>query len=966
MPTNVLMFEFLGVDHFGATADHVGKKLDGIGSKLGSVGKTTAMALGKVAVGGVAAFGFAMYKGIQAATEYQTLNLKTAAVIKSTGNVAHLSVAGIDKLAGSLESISGVDETLIINSENVLATFTNVRNAAGKNNNVFDQATSTILDMSVALGTDLQGSTIQVGKALNDPIKGITALTKVGVTFTQAQKDQIKHLQKTGDLMGAQKIVLGELNREFGGAAKAAGAGFGGSLARLKDILDDTFRDLGMALLPMLTKVANWLADKLPGAIRAVSHAFQVLGMWLSDLGRKYGPPLLTFFSRVQVVLQSLALKVGPTLLGFFRGLVPVVRTVASVVGGALAAGIGIVVHYFRDLLFPALREGREKVFPQIRTAIATIAAAFRDHMDVIRAFGAVFVFILKVVGVALAILALTLVKVVIPVIVELIVIVFKAVGPIVRALLTITGVLINVIKGIAGFAVKAVSTIANVIGDIIGAFSNANKMLFSVGTKIIMGLIAGVKIGASFIGGAIKSVVDRLISPFASAIKWLLGPGKNFIMGLLRGIAALNDAANRAVANFITRYLIMPFARAINWLVTSGKNIIVGLVRGYVSMWVKVASTVANFINRYLLAPFARATQWLVSKGAGILSGLLSGLRSMRDRVLTWVGGIITSIRNRFNNTARWLFNAGFNVIYGLWQGLKSMWDRVTGWISGIASWIREHKGPVSLDARLLIPAGKAIMSGFLTGLKSGAGKAWSYVKSIGGKTKEMMAKALGWIPGSGWVADNVKFSNTGAGGAGFPSQVARWAGMVRAVLQMEGLDTSLVPRVLRQIQTESGGNPRALQMVHDVNWPNNRARGLMQVIPPTFRANHWPGTSWDQYDPMASIAAGLNYARRRYGPGLGFLGQGHGYDAGGLASGEGWLRKGPLPERILSPRQTQWFERAMSQGTRAGARGPGGGLTVVLNAPNYVGSRNELLDEFNRFARLGRLDPILKLASR
>jgi phage-related minor tail protein len=68
-------------------------------------------------------------------------------------------------------------------------------------------------DMSVALGTDASGSAIQLGKALNDPIKGVAALQKVGVSFTESQKEQIKTLVETGDTLGAQKIILGNSTR---------------------------------------------------------------------------------------------------------------------------------------------------------------------------------------------------------------------------------------------------------------------------------------------------------------------------------------------------------------------------------------------------------------------------------------------------------------------------------------------------------------------------------------------------------------------------------------------------------------------------------------------------------------------------------------------------------------------------------------------------------------------------------
>jgi phage-related minor tail protein len=109
------------------------------------------------------------------------------------------------------------------------------------------------------MGQDMQSSAVQVGKALNDPVKGITALSRVGVSFTAQQKDQITALVKSGDTMGAQKIILHELNKEFGNAAKSAGEGFGGSMARLQDIIGDTFRSIGLWLLPILTKLADWL-----------------------------------------------------------------------------------------------------------------------------------------------------------------------------------------------------------------------------------------------------------------------------------------------------------------------------------------------------------------------------------------------------------------------------------------------------------------------------------------------------------------------------------------------------------------------------------------------------------------------------------------------------------------------------------------------------------------------------------
>jgi SLT domain-containing protein len=114
----------------------------------------------------------------------------------------------------------------------------------------------------------------------------------------------------------------------------------------------------------------------------------------------------------------------------------------------------------------------------------------------------------------------------------------------------------------------------------------------------------------------------------------------------------------------------------------------------------------------------------------------------------------------------------------------------------------------------------------------------------------------------------------------------VEQWRGTVLQALQLLGLSPTLADRVLRQMQTESGGNPNIIQGIQDINSATgNLARGLMQVVPTTFAGYHVPGTSNSIYDPLANIAAGLNWDMHKFGgnPGLVDLGQGHGYDIGG-----------------------------------------------------------------------------------
>lgn len=220
-----------------------------LSSKFGGI-RTSAFAL----AGGITAAVGALGYFVKSAAESQAVAAQVEAVIKSTGGAAGVTAQEVDKLATSLALKSGVDDEAIASGQAVLLTFTNVRNEVGAGNDIFNQATKTILDMSVALGTDLQSANIQVGKALNDPIKGITALTRVGVTFDEQTKKQIKTLVESGKTMEAQKIILAELRREFGGSAEAAGNTFNGKINILKVSLGNLAETIGQQLLPYVTK----------------------------------------------------------------------------------------------------------------------------------------------------------------------------------------------------------------------------------------------------------------------------------------------------------------------------------------------------------------------------------------------------------------------------------------------------------------------------------------------------------------------------------------------------------------------------------------------------------------------------------------------------------------------------------------------------------------------------------------
>ena len=264
-----------------------GKKLGSSLSGQSSILKTgLGVFAGNLMTGASVAIAGAIGSAVKAASAYETLGKKTEAVLKSTGNTANTSVKGIQSLASNLEYLSGVDEELIINSQNVLATFTKVKNELGAGNDVFDQGAKAALNMSVALGSDLQGATIQIGKALNDPIRGVTALGRAGVQFTEDQKKQIKTMVAAGDQLGAQKIILAELETQFGGVAEAAGKTFEGSMARMKDSVGDATRNIATGLLPTLTDLADGISALVTGDFTKFAEKMSDIGNRVTEFAR--------------------------------------------------------------------------------------------------------------------------------------------------------------------------------------------------------------------------------------------------------------------------------------------------------------------------------------------------------------------------------------------------------------------------------------------------------------------------------------------------------------------------------------------------------------------------------------------------------------------------------------------------------------------------------------------------------
>lgn len=274
-------------------------------------------------------------KSVSEAREAEKAMSQTEAVIKSTGGTANVSAKQIAELSNAISLKAGIDDEAIQSGANLLLTFTNIRNEVGKGNKIFDQSTQLVTDMSVALGTDLKSASLQLGKALQDPTTGLTALRRSGVAFTEQQQDQIKVLFESGKRLQAQKMILKEVATEFGGSAAAqadsfdklqvAGENFAESvgkkvtpvLGEMADELSDILSNKKLTGDQRMSKIGDFFEEWVGKGIDALSDAAPEI----ASTGAKLAGKMISGFAHAFVESDTLGkLFLGAAALRFFGG----------------------------------------------------------------------------------------------------------------------------------------------------------------------------------------------------------------------------------------------------------------------------------------------------------------------------------------------------------------------------------------------------------------------------------------------------------------------------------------------------------------------------------------------------------------------------------------------------------------------------------------------------------------------
>lgn len=513
---------------------------------LESEGKSKFSTFGKIAAGAFVAafavkqvFDFGKDAFLQA-EEYGSLVAGVANLVENQtaalGEGATLSTDSIVKMADSLQDLTGFSNEQILSGQKQLLTFQGIQNEGAGAAAIFDRASLALADM-VASGalSDFNAGAIQMGKVLENPTKGVTALQRAGVAFTESQKEQIKALQASGDTLGAQIVILDEIEKVYGGTAAATRD----DSKVMANSMQDVKVAIGTAIAPIVTQLVPIVKDVLAPALANLAPLFTVMGEGLLKLL----PPVVSLIERLSPLVE----KILPPFIDILLKVIDVVLALAEplidLVLAVLDPLIDIVLVLADDLidaLMPAILAVAE-----VLTALTPLLLVVIDYLKPLFAIvGA----LAKILGEGLA-AEVRIVSKVLGFLIEKII-------PVIKFFTNLWTMISDALNGVLPKILDFFRTMPTLI---VNALKGAGQWLVDTGRSLIEGLINGIKSMAGKIVQAIKDfVINKIPGPIksffglSSPSKLMMGYGHDIAAGVALGISEGGSMVSRAVEGLL------------------------------------------------------------------------------------------------------------------------------------------------------------------------------------------------------------------------------------------------------------------------------------------------------------------------------------------------------------------------------------------------------------------------------
>jgi phage-related protein len=563
----------------------ISRDLDGIRKDTDKAGKGFTVLKGAIgtALGG-AAIG-AIYKGaaaiksfavgsVDAAVEARKADERIAQIAESMG-VLDTAMGGstqrVRDFATELQSNTGVSDETIKQGQALLLTFKNIAGSAGETGGMFDRATVAAVDLAAAGFGSVEGNAKQLGKALQDPIKGISALTRSGVTFTNSEKEKIKALVESGNTLQAQTLIMNAVEQQVGGTAAATmTAG-----DKMRVAFDEFQETVGMAVLPMIEKVQTFIAERIVPALQSFvgylqANVFPVVQTVFTFLAQV----VMDAYTRFQQLYQAI-LPIAPLFIPITAGILGMVAAYKLLTAGQTAIksmGVAIDALKAKQIALNAAVLANPYVFvgALIVGALAAMAAAFKmvyDRSEVLReavsdvidtfktiastvigevvaAFSSLFGSQKKVGG-GMQGFGDILQKIA------------DVAGPILAKALEYVGTYLKVIGNVARVAVKGFEIFATIVKMV----ANVARVVFVAAFQKVTSVLSSLMDKLGPIGAAVKRVASAIGSAFSN-IPALISGAIRSAVGFVEGL--INKAID--AINFLIRaYNKIPFVDGVS-----------------------------------------------------------------------------------------------------------------------------------------------------------------------------------------------------------------------------------------------------------------------------------------------------------------------------------------------------------------------------------------------------------------
>lgn len=432
----------------------------------------------------------------------------------------------------------------------------------------------------------------------------------------------------------------------------------------------------------------------------------------------------------------------------------------------------------------------------------------------------------------------------------------------------TISGFFKRLLDGIGNFFFHWRHVIADVLlwfiyipimivrhwSDIVGFF---RKIWRDVSGAVVDGITAAVR----FVAG----LPAKLLAIFVGAGTWLLDAGKSVLTGLSDGIHAIWDTI-WAFLGRVGAAIIRVFAAAPRWLLNAGKNIMRGLWNGLRTIWF----TVTGFLGRVggaIIGYFRAAPGWLLNAGKAVMTGLWNGIKAIwrgAKGIAGWISGIPSAIANIITGYASTFIRTGGHILSGIWQGIKDIWEKVKSWFHDLPGKILSLLG-IKSPPQWAIDAGMHMMKGILKGIVMNAGGALGFMDRW---QHDIQKKARGRFDVGIFSGLPNPFGGSGFDVSSLPQiqALGSLASWITQAAKLTGVGPQWYAPLMRRIQYESGGNPRAINLTDSNARAGHPSMGIMQMIQSTFGSFMLPGHR-DIWNPVDNIASAIRYILSRYG---------------------------------------------------------------------------------------------------